>query len=112
MKINNSAELSELIGQVILMLHSHGMVIIPEEVGFDEFEKNNIYAANSIWGSFERGTLDISATPEDKEFVDFMAEEMAREANTLRSVVPDNLPTDADVIDYLEAWMSHGGRIH
>lgn len=112
MKINNSAELSELIGQVILMLHSHGMVIIPEEVGFQDFEKNNAYAANSIWASHVAGTLDISATPEDKEFVDFMAEEMAREANTLRSVVPDNLPTDADVIDYLEAWMSHGGRIH
>jgi hypothetical protein len=104
MKINNSAELSELIGQVILMLHSKGMVIIPEEVGFDEFEKNNIYAANSIWGSFERGTLDISATPEDKDFVDFMADSMARLAAD-RSVVPDNLPTDADVIDYLEARM-------
>jgi hypothetical protein len=105
MKINNSAELAELIGQIVVRLHREGMVIIPEEVGFQDFEENNAVTAALIWETFERGTLDISATPEDKEFVDYIAEKMVYESNTLRSIVPDDLPTNDDLMDYLEARM-------
>lgn len=97
MKINNSAELAQLIGQVVLFLHSNGSVIIPEEFGYTDFERANVYAANSMWASFERGTLDISATPEEKEYVDFLA-----------GKADLDLPTDADVMDHLEARMQEG----
>jgi hypothetical protein len=80
MKINNSAELAELIAHVVVRLHREGMVIIPETVGFKDFEENNAVVATLIWETFERGMLDISATPEDKEFVDYMAEKMVIES--------------------------------
>lgn len=83
MKINNSAELTELIQQAVLMLsNKYGtVVLIHEDVSFSDFEKETREVSNNIWRSFENGTLDISD--------------------------PD-APSDMDVIDYLESGMSHG----
>jgi hypothetical protein len=83
MKINNSAELTELIQQaVLMMMNKHGtVVLIHEDVSFSDFEKETFQVAENLWQSFEAGTLDISDS---------------------------NAPSNADVIDYLESWMSHG----
>lgn len=62
MKINNSAELTELIQQAVLMMVSRadGVVLIRTDSTFQDFEKETRQIGENLWSSFEAGTLDIS----------------------------------------------------
>lgn len=76
MQINNSAELTELIQQaVLMMMNKHGtVVLIHEDVSFSDFQKETSAVANNLWQSFEKGTLDISDpdAPSDCDLVDYL----------------------------------------
>lgn len=74
MRVNNSAELAELIQQVVMMMNKHGtVVLIHEDVSFSDFEKETFQVAENLWQSFEAGTLDISDSnaPSNDDLLDW-----------------------------------------
>jgi hypothetical protein len=98
MKINNSAELSELVGQAVLILANRGFIIIPEELSFSDFESGNREVASDLWASHEVGTLDLSVPEDGKMILDSILESVLK----MRAIQPDpELPTDEDLRDYL-----------
>lgn len=76
MQINNSAELTELIQQAILMMmNKYGtVVLIHEDVSLLDFHKETSAVANNLWQSFEQGTLDLSDpdAPSNDDLVDYL----------------------------------------
>ena len=76
MKINNSAELAELIQQAILLMKNQDSVIlIREDANFSDFEKQTFFIAETLWHSFERGVLDISDpyAPSNIDMIDYLS---------------------------------------